>query len=199
MELKQFDAEIREFLETWLDTHLHGSTALESAQREIVKGTAENPATQLDLELHRALRQFIQDKTQLPLVSEEDEPTEKVLQRSSPFWLIDPIDGSREFAKRIPECVSSIALIDPGSGLATYGILQDLFGKKAYSSLEFPQAKGKSERDSSVDHPILLWSRGEEKLGLVKYLEPLQSCIAGIGPTVQSRSNFSNAPWILAA
>lgn len=59
----------------------------------------------------------------LPVLSEESAEAERADRRSWPrFWLVDPLDGTREFIKRNGEFTVNIALIDghrPVAGVVT--------------------------------------------------------------------------------
>lgn len=74
----------------------------------------DNPLTIADLESDRAiatrLRAAFPDDA---LLSEEtvDDPTRLRRER---VWIVDPMDGTKEFTKRIPEFAVSIALVEAG-------------------------------------------------------------------------------------
>jgi len=79
-----------------------------------IKGDS-SPVTEADLVAHRELslqlRLLIPD---CPVVSEED-PTSQIYRQSKGcFWLIDPLDGTKEFIARNGEFTVNIALIEDG-------------------------------------------------------------------------------------
>ena len=56
--------------------------------------------------------------------SEEMSPQDEILKLSSPFgWVIDPVDGTNNFALGFPVCAISLALLH--EGLPAYGFLYD--------------------------------------------------------------------------
>lgn len=73
--------------------------------------------TDADIAVSNALKEGLQELTHdIEIVSEED-PLEKsraIFNRSSKFWLIDPIDGTWSFANRIGDFVINLALIEDG-------------------------------------------------------------------------------------
>ncbi len=76
----------------------------------------ESPLTAADLASHRiivaGLRQLEADT---PILSEEGAETPFATRRQwRRYWLIDPLDGTREFVKRNGEFTVNIALIDEG-------------------------------------------------------------------------------------
>ena len=76
----------------------------------------DSPLTAADLAAHRRLMDGLARLTpELPRLSEEaaDIPF-AVRQGWSRYWLLDPLDGTREFVKRNGEFTINIALIDDG-------------------------------------------------------------------------------------
>tara|TARA_B100000959_G_scaffold161985_1_gene169604 strand:+ start:3096 stop:3908 length:813 start_codon:yes stop_codon:yes gene_type:complete len=73
-----------------------------------------SPVTLADLASHEILNKdlSILDK-RIPVLSEEG--NNKALVNQSPFWLIDPLDGTKEFINRNGEFTVNIALIEEGS------------------------------------------------------------------------------------
>ena len=80
----------------------------------------ESPLTAADLASHRVIVQRLGEiDPSIPVLSEEgaDIPFEQ--RRAWPrYWLIDPLDGTREFVKRNGEFTVNIALIDEGRAVA---------------------------------------------------------------------------------
>jgi len=95
-----------------------------AASREILKvyesdfSVAEkqdsSPLTEADLASHAAIMEGLQKLTpDIPIMSEES-ATLPVAERSKwkQYWLVDPLDGTKEFIKRNGEFTVNIALID---------------------------------------------------------------------------------------
>ena len=83
----------------------------------------ESPLTQADLAAHRIIVDGLAALTpKLPVLSEEGEPA-PFEERStwSAYWLVDPLDGTKEFVNRNGEFTVNIALIQDGQ--PTYGIV----------------------------------------------------------------------------
>ena len=71
--------------------------------------------TQADLAAHLVLVAGLQQLTpDIPVVSEEDVASQQVRHSSARFWLIDPLDGTKEFVARNGEFTVNIALIEQG-------------------------------------------------------------------------------------
>ena len=75
-----------------------------------------SPLTAADLAAHRIIAMRLAELTpHLPLLSEEGSQIPWSVRRQWPrYWLIDPLDGTREFVKRNGEFTVNIALIENG-------------------------------------------------------------------------------------
>ena len=75
-----------------------------------------SPLTQADQLAHRVIESALEQLTpQWPVVSEESDERHKALRlNSSCYWLIDPLDGTKEFIRRNGEFTVNIALIQAG-------------------------------------------------------------------------------------
>ena len=83
-----------------------------------------SPLTAADLAAHRCIAAGLAALTpDIPLLSEESRAID-IAQRKQwhRFWLVDPLDGTREFIKRNGEFTVNIALVE--DGVATFGVIQ---------------------------------------------------------------------------
>lgn len=73
-----------------------------------------SPLTVADLRAHRIIVDGLRRLTpDLPIISEESEPADfEVRQSWDRYWLVDPLDGTREFVNRNGDFTVNIALID---------------------------------------------------------------------------------------
>ncbi len=77
----------------------------------------DSPLTEADLAAHRVIAARLEKLTpDIPLLSEEsgEHASWAVRQRWSRYWLVDPLDGTKEFIKRSGDFTVNIALIDQG-------------------------------------------------------------------------------------
>jgi 3'(2'), 5'-bisphosphate nucleotidase len=74
----------------------------------------ETPLTQADLASHRLIVEALARRTpQLPVLSEEAAQVPFATRRGwERYWLVDPLDGTREFVKRNGEFTVNIALVE---------------------------------------------------------------------------------------
>lgn len=96
----------------------------------------DSPVTEADMAAHRVIVAGLQALTpDIPVLTEEGGlPDWSVRQHWTRYWLVDPLDGTREFIKRNGEFSVNIALIDghepvlgvvyaPATGLDYAGVL----------------------------------------------------------------------------
>ncbi|QKJ88802.1 3'(2'),5'-bisphosphate nucleotidase CysQ [Paramixta manurensis] len=75
----------------------------------------DSPVTAADLAAHAVIAEGLAALTpELPVLSEEDPPGWDVRQHWQRYWLVDPLDGTKEFLKRNGEFTVNIALIEQG-------------------------------------------------------------------------------------
>ena len=77
----------------------------------------DSPLTQADQAAHRLIEQALAQLTpEWPLVSEESSPEQQQLRTMTPcYWLVDPLDGTKEFIQRNGEFTVNLALIREGA------------------------------------------------------------------------------------
>ena len=75
-----------------------------------------SPLTEADLRAHRVIVDGLRELSpDVPVVSEEAEPPPfDVRRRWHRYWLVDPLDGTKEFVSRNGEFTVNIALIEGG-------------------------------------------------------------------------------------
>lgn len=84
-----------------------------------------SPLTAADLAAHECIVEGLEALTpDIPVLSEESaDLVPELLRRSwQRYWLVDPLDGTREFVKRNGEFTVNIALIEDGN--AVFGVIQ---------------------------------------------------------------------------
>jgi 3'(2'), 5'-bisphosphate nucleotidase len=87
-----------------------------------------SPVTAADLAAHRRIVAGLSALTpDIPVLSEESPPAAIAARREwATLWLVDPLDGTREFIKRNGEFTVNIALVE--AGVATFGVIQQPVG-----------------------------------------------------------------------
>lgn len=76
----------------------------------------QSPLTQADLEAHKIITKGLQTISDYPILSEEGKDISwEERSQWSRYWLVDPIDGTKEFIKKNGEFTVNIALIEEGT------------------------------------------------------------------------------------
>lgn len=81
-----------------------------------------SPLTEADLAAHHILVEGLERLTDYPVLSEESsEEVKKERLNWERYWLIDPLDGTKEFVKKNGEFTVNVAFID--NGKPTFGVV----------------------------------------------------------------------------
>ncbi len=106
----------------------------ESEDFEVESKADQSPLTLADRRAHEIIAAAL-DKTGIPILSEEGREI-PYMNRSwwSQFWLVDPLDGTKEFIRRNGEFTVNIALVVEGK--ATFGVVYAPYIKTLYIGLE---------------------------------------------------------------
>lgn len=131
---------------------------------DVREKSKNNPVTSADLAANRKIREIISGRfPQDGWLSEEDQDSSKRL-ACSRIWIIDPIDGTKEFIEGVPEFAVSIAFVAEGipAAAAIYNPAQNLLytaavGQGAYLNGSPIRVSGRGQ----VDGARLLVSRSE--------------------------------------
>ena len=83
---------------------------------EVTTKKDDSPLTKADLASHYVITEGLKELTPgIPVISEESGvPGYEVRKKWSKFWMVDPLDGTKEFIKRNGEFTVNIALIEEG-------------------------------------------------------------------------------------
>lgn len=85
-------------------------------QFQIERKSDNSPVTQADLKAHRFISQALAQLTpKLPLLSEEGEHNER--HQWQRFWMLDPLDGTKEFIDQTGEFTINLSLIENGGSV----------------------------------------------------------------------------------
>ncbi|WP_315709488.1 3'(2'),5'-bisphosphate nucleotidase CysQ [Brenneria uluponensis] len=80
---------------------------------EVAHKKDDSPVTAADMAAHRVIKRGLAAQyPDIPLLSEEDPPLWSERQHWQRYWLVDPLDGTKEFLNRNGEFTVNIALIE---------------------------------------------------------------------------------------
>lgn len=131
---------------------------------DIKEKSKNNPVTTADLEANRLIQEIV--RTRFPpdgWLSEEDKDGGERLQMSR-VWVIDPIDGTKEFIEGVPQFAVSIAFVENGRPKAAviFNPAQDQMYKAATGVGAFLNDQPvRVTAHESIDGARLLVSRSE--------------------------------------
>ncbi|WP_310608528.1 3'(2'),5'-bisphosphate nucleotidase CysQ [Buttiauxella brennerae] len=138
----------------------------------------DSPVTAADIAAHTIILQGLQTLTpEIPVLSEEDPQTWETRQSWDRYWLVDPLDGTKEFLKRNGEFTVNIALIEKGR--AVLGVVYAPVLNVMYSAAE---GKAWKEENGGVRNqihvrdarpPLVVISRSHGDDELKEYLHQL--------------------------
>ncbi len=165
-----------------------------------------SPVTEADLRAHRVIVERLRRVVpEYPVLSEESEPPEFEIRKTwSRYWLVDPLDGTREFVGRNGEFTVNIALIDghrPVLGVVGVPARDEVFlgdvalgrayketsaGRQPLAARAFPKAGGLT----------VMTSRSHGSARLESYLDGVT---AVLGPVTRRSIGSSLKLCLLAA
>lgn len=103
---------------------------------EVEAKADDSPLTKADKAANDVITKRLSSSFDYPIVTEEDEDSHAI--QSDVFWLIDPLDGTKEFIKKSDEFTVNIALIN--DGVPVFGVVQAPALNKTYWTNEKDQA-----------------------------------------------------------
>ncbi|MBL4705948.1 MAG: 3'(2'),5'-bisphosphate nucleotidase CysQ, partial [Flavobacteriales bacterium] len=116
-----------------------------------------SPLTKADKNAHLAIMEFL-ETTDIPVLSEEGRAIPYEERKNwSRLWIVDPLDGTKEFIKRNGEFTVNIALIE--NGVPILGVIYVPVKKQLYSGL-VGSGCYKVENGVSLDLPV---KKGDRK------------------------------------
>ncbi|MDE2150624.1 MAG: 3'(2'),5'-bisphosphate nucleotidase CysQ [Gammaproteobacteria bacterium] len=133
----------------------------------------QSPLTEADLASHRLIKTRLAQLTpEIPLLSEEGAAVafeQRRVWRS--YWLIDPLDGTKEFVRRNGEFTVNIALIE--EGVPVLGVVHapalavTYAGVRGLGAIRLRESKrGSIHTRRAVDPPVLVISKSHRDAAL---------------------------------
>ena len=128
----------------------------------------DNPVTQADLEADRALKRLLHDPfPEYGWLSEETADSEARL-KCRRVWIVDPLDGTKEFIQGIPEFCVAVALVEEGHpvlGVTYNPITHEMFWSARGMGCHLNTEAVRVTRTRVLRHANVLASRSETARG----------------------------------
>lgn len=132
---------------------------------EIDRKADDSPLTQADLASHEVIKAGLAELApEIPVLSEEGRAMGYEERRDwKRFFLVDPLDGTKEFIKRNGEFTVNVALVE--DGVPILGVVHSSILGRTYSAI---QGQGAWRQDSDGERrPIRAAGSGDEELVVV--------------------------------
>ncbi|WP_279026526.1 3'(2'),5'-bisphosphate nucleotidase CysQ [Gibbsiella quercinecans] len=150
----------------------HGEQPLEAAKKK-----DDSPVTAADLAAHDVIKRGLAALTpDVPLLSEEDPPAWEVRRHWSRYWLVDPLDGTKEFLSRNGEFTVNIALIENGEavmGVVYAPAIDVLYLAERGNAWKEENGARRKIHVSNGQPPLVVVSRSHMDAELKDYLKQL--------------------------
>jgi len=96
-----------------------------------VKGDSKGLVTATDLAAEKAILDILRNESDYPVLSEES--TTKI-EMNGPVWVVDPLDGTNNFARSLPLFAVSVGLMNENESLL--GVIIDPVNQKEYCAVK---------------------------------------------------------------
>ncbi|MGD9764248.1 MAG: 3'(2'),5'-bisphosphate nucleotidase CysQ [Candidatus Binatia bacterium] len=138
--------------------------------------SADNPVTEADLRANDCIQRAI--TTAFPgdgwLSEETADSSDRLAKRR--VWIIDPLDGTKEFTQHIPEFCVCIALVDAGApvvGVSYNPVTDELFATARGLGLHVNGVPARTSTCADLASARVLASRSEDQRGEWEQYKPL--------------------------
>ena len=179
---------IRQALETArdiLEQHVSGEI-------DVQRKAGGDPVTAADHAVNDMLRQFLPRGDEGWLSEETTDDLSRLDKKR--VWVVDPLDGTKEFVQRIPEWCVSIGFVDEGRAVAG-GILNpltdELFLGAAGSGVTLNGEPAKMSPRPSLEGAVVLASRSEVNRGEWKRFENTRYTVRPMGSVAYKLARVS--------
>ncbi len=166
---------------------------------DVEKKSDNSPLTQADMAAHHVIVESLLSLTpDIPILSEESEDISAEVRNGwSRYWLIDPLDGTREFIKRNGEFTVNIALIEhhvPVLGVV-YAPAKDLLycathGNGAFKQHRNDQATAIHTRVFNLEKLVVAGSRSHSDQKLQQFLHNIHTLTGAIPELIHMGSSL---------
>tara|TARA_B100001029_G_scaffold179781_1_gene190970 strand:+ start:2316 stop:3089 length:774 start_codon:yes stop_codon:yes gene_type:complete len=171
-----------------------------NSEYEIKQKGVGNPVTEADLETDIYLKNFLMNKyPNYGWLSEETKDSRDRLIKKR-VWVVDPLDGTREFVEGIPNFAISIGLVENGRpilGVIYNPITNDLYSAAQGLGMKFNGKITSISKKENLSNMNILNSRSETRKGLwkpyksnFKELIPLGSIALKLAMVAANQADF---------
>jgi 3'(2'), 5'-bisphosphate nucleotidase len=139
----------------------------------------DSPLTQADKNANEVINEYLKP-TQIPIISEENRQLDYAERKDwNRCWIVDPLDGTKEFIKRNGEFTVNIALVEKGNPVL--GVIYVPVSKELY----FTSSDGKTSKK------IIISSEKDSVEEILKNAKEIKPSKASVVKIVGSRSHLN--------
>jgi myo-inositol-1(or 4)-monophosphatase len=136
-----------------------------------VKGDAKGLVTATDLAAEKAILEILGNESGYPILSEE---SASKIEMNGPVWVVDPLDGTNNFARSLPLFAVSVGLMNGNESLV--GVIIDVVNNKEYCAVKGGGAFCNGEKiihpKFDTDYiPMLFLNHGYPEIDRAKFKE----------------------------
>src|SRR5690606_32976653 len=140
-----------------------------------------SPLTEADTASNAVINSYL-EKTNLPIISEENKQLDYSERKSwDKCWIVDPLDGTKEFIKRNGEFTVNIALVEKGKPV--FGVIYVPVSKELFV--------GDVVKNKSWKVVVRSFNNLDELLTIENEIKPTQNTAKDIIRVVGSRSHMN--------
>lgn len=142
-------------------SHLAGDKIMDIYQNDfaIYEKSDKSPLTEADLAAHNCIVEGLAKVSDLPILSEESADISWQERNTwDTYWLVDPLDGTKEFIKKNGEFTVNIALIK--DGVPVFGVVYAPVMNQTYVGV-LGQGAYKITADAKAEISPKAWNKGE--------------------------------------
>lgn len=103
---------------------------------EVILSTNKDIKLKADILAEKAIKAIIENESDFPILAEESGLSSKTIPNI--FWVVDPLDGTANYARNIPICCVSIALISDLKPIL--GVIYDFINNDLYEGSTYTKA-----------------------------------------------------------
>lgn len=164
--------------------------------------SGDDPVTEADRAANEVLREILVRDGEGWLSEESSEDPSRL--DKAAVWVVDPLDGTREFVARIPEWCISVALVENGRPIAC-GIhnpsTKETFLGSADTGLTYNGSKARCSERKQLSGATILASRSEVQRGEWKQFEGGPFSVRAMGSVAYKlalvAAGLADATWTL--
>jgi len=161
-----------------------------------------DPVTLADRAINQMLWQMLPNKEEGWLSEEVPDDPSRLTRRR--VWVVDPVDGTKEFVAGIPEWCISVGLVEDKSAVAG-GVCNPVTGEMMVGSVDFGFWQVGTQRrlvDPQEGRPLVLASRSEVQRGEWDRFREAPFTVRAVGSVAYKlalvAAGLADATWTLA-